>query len=216
MKTLTAFGILFFALSFCGITDKIKEKFQDTSKTADSKTTDNSNSAKTGSDSGGDVDKPELTDKQQEILDSGKETKWEEQGIAWTLPGGWSKMDVKKESFNYGSPKTGFLIGTISVMPASFPSETSINAYHSQALEQLKNGKYENVRWLEIDGIKGVEWVEAPAEDKGDPRRHQWIGFRNYQGQNQQLNIMVTTKSGDFDSKKDTFAAVLYSMKFDK
>lgn len=216
MKTLAAFGILFFALSFCGIMDKIKEQVQEKSNSSNSKTTDDSNSGTKDSKSSDDIEKVELTSKQEETLEGGEEVKWKDQGMTFTLPKGWSKMDVKKESFTYGSPKTGFLIGTISIMPASFPSETSLDAQHTQALEQLKNGKYENVRWLEIDGIKGVEWVEAPAEDKSGPRRHQWIGFRNYQGQNQQLNIMVSTKSEEFDNKKDTFAAVLYSMKFDK
>lgn len=210
-----AFGVLFFALSFCGIIDRIKEQVQEKSNSSSSNTAGNSNSAKTDSDSG-DVEKAKLNSKQEEILDGGNDVKWENQGITFTVPKGWNKMSVQKESFNYGSPKTGFLIGTISVMPDNFPSETSLDATHTQALQQLKNGKYENVRWLEINGIKGVEWVEAPAEEKGSPRRHQWIGFRNYQGQNQQLNIILSTNSSEFDAKNDTFSAILYSMKFDK
>jgi hypothetical protein len=215
MKSFFVFGILFFALTFCGITDRIKQAVDETSETAES-----TNKAETNSDASesgdGDVAKAELSARHKEILEGGKDVKWDEQGITFTVPsGGWNKMDVKKESFNYGSPGTGFLIGTISPMPDSVPGETSLKAQHTQALEQLKNGKYENVRWLEIDGVKGVEWVEAPAEDKGSPRRHQWIGFRNYQGQNQQVNMMVSTDSGKFDDKKDTFAAILYSMNFD-
>ncbi|MCB1023820.1 MAG: hypothetical protein KDB79_05500 [Acidobacteria bacterium] len=216
MKSLLAFGILFFALSFCGITDKIKERMEQVNTPDSTTKTGDNDSPDTSKDSGGDVEKAELSAKQKEILDGGSEAKWDDQGITFTVPDGWKKMDVKKESFNYGSPKTGFLIGTISVMPANFPADTSLNATHTSALEQLKNGKYENVRWLEIDGVKGVEWVEAAKEDAGDPRRHQWIGFRNYQGQNQQLNIMVSTKSSEFNDKKDDFAAILYSMKIDK
>ena len=125
-------------------------------------------------------------------------------------------MDVKKESFNYGSSDGAFLIGSISVMPDNFPSEVSLNATYESSLQQLKNGKYENARFLEIDGIKGVEFVEAPPEDKTSPRRHQWIAFRNYQGQNQQLNIMVSTRGNNFDKHRDNFSAVLYSMKIDK
>lgn len=216
MKSLLAFGILFFAISFCGITDKIKESVEKVNSPESTTKPDKSDSTDTTSTDGGDVEKAELSSTQKEILDGGSEAKWEDQGITFTLPGGWNKMDVKKETFNYGSPKTGFLIGTISVMPADFPAETSLNATHTSALEQLKNGKYDNVRWLEIDGVKGVEWVESAKEDSGDPRRHQWIGFRNYQGQNQQLNVMVSTKSSEFNDKKDNFAAILYSMKIGK
>jgi hypothetical protein len=153
---------------------------------------------------------------QQSIQDAATDVKWDEQGIAWKLPSGWPKMEVRKESLNYGSPANGFLIASISVMPSSFPSEASIDATYTSSLEQLKQGKYESARWLEIDGVKGVEWVEAMPEDKDGPRRHQWIGFRNYQGQNQQLNIMVSTKGSNFDKQRDTFAAIMYSMKIPK
>jgi acyl-CoA synthetase (AMP-forming)/AMP-acid ligase II len=34
-----------------------------------------------------------------------------------------------------------------------------------------------------IDGVKGVEWTEALKENDGT-RRHQWIAFRRFQGQN--------------------------------
>ena len=220
MKSLLAFGILFFALSFCGITNKISEQIKE--RTSKPETVEKPGDDTDGADSkpkgDGDVEKAELSPAQMKILDDGSEAKWAEQGITWTLPGGggWNKMSVNKTMLNYGSPKTGFLIATISTMPADFPSDTSIDATYSSALEKLKNGDYESVRWLEIDGIKGVEWVESMPEDKGDPRRHQWIGFRNYQGNNQQLNIMVSTKGSAFDEKKTEYAAIMYSMKIGK
>ena len=153
---------------------------------------------------------------QQAIIDGSSETKWDAQGLSWKLPTGWPQMQVMKESLNYGSPANGFLIASISVMPASFPADVSLDATYTSSLEQLKQGKYEAVRWLEIDGVKGVEWIEAMPEDKDGARRHQWIAFRNYQGQNQQLNIMVSTKGSNFDKQRDTFAAIMYSMKIPK
>jgi len=124
-------------------------------------------------------------------------------------------MQVSKDSFNYGSPANGFLIASISVMPDSFPAEISINATYDAALEQLKQSNYEKVRWLEIDGVKGVEWSEALKEKDGI-RRHQWIAFRKYQGQNQQLNIIISTNGANFEKQKDAFAAIMYSMKIAK
>ena len=125
-------------------------------------------------------------------------------------------MVVKKELFNYGSPNAGFLIASISTMPANFPMEISQDATLKGALEKLENGDYESVRWLEIDGIKGIEWVEAMPEDEDDPRRHQWIASRIYEGKTQLVSIMVSTKGSRFDAKKEIFAAILYSMKFEK
>jgi len=207
MKSILSFGVLLFALAFCGIGDRLKNLGGGGS---------DSGSSNSSSTSDASVEKPKLSSAQQSIQDGASEVKWPEQGISWKLPAGWPKMDVKKETFNYGSPASGFLIGTISVMPSSFPADVSIKATYDAALEQLKQGKYARARWLEIDGVKGVEWVEAPPEEKNGIRRHQWIAFRNYQGQNQQINIIISTDGNKFEKQEDTFAAILYSMKIPK
>ena len=83
-------------------------------------------------------------------------------------------------------------------------------------MQQLKNGKYESVRMLEIDGVEGVEFTEAAPEEKDGIRRHQWIAYRTYLGQKQQVNVMTTTKASNFAKNKDTFSAIMYSTKFVK
>jgi hypothetical protein len=210
MKFLS-FAILFFALAFCGIGDRLK------GLSGGGSSNSASNAGGTAPTKSGDasVEKPTLSGAAQEIQDNSTETKWEEQGISWKLPAGWPKMQANKDSFNYGAPGKGFLIASISVMPDSFPADVSINATYDSALEQLKQGNYERVRWLEIDGVKGVEWSEALKEKDGI-RRLQWIAFRKYQGQNQQLNVMVSTTGTNFDKQKDTFTAIMYSMKIPK
>ena len=213
MKSILTLGLITFALTFCGLGDKLKQVSSGNSGTNSSSSSSSSSSSKTSS---GSVEKPSPTSAQQAIIDGGTEVKWEEQGISWSLPASFKKQQVMKESFNYGAPGTGFLIASISVMPDSFPSETSLEATHTQALEQLKQGKYESVRLLEIDGVKGVEWVESMPEIKDGARRHQWIAFRRYLGQNQQLNIMVSTDGDKFEKQRDTFAAIMYSMKIPK
>ena len=205
---LLAFGILFFALTFCGLGERLKN-------VAGSGSSSNSDPSKSSTGGSG-AEQPTLTAEQQKIQDSSNEVKWDAQGISWKLPTGWPQMQMMKESANFGAPGVGFLSATISIMPADFPSQASIDATFTQALEMLRQGKYEKVRWLEIDGVKGVEWVESMPEIKDGARRHQWIAFRNFQGQNQQLNIMVSTEGNKFDSKRDTFAAIMYSMKIAK
>ena len=101
-------------------------------------------------------------------------------------------------------------------MGDDFPSDISLKATYDSSLQQLKNGKYESARYLEIDGIKGVEFLEAVPEDKDGIRRYQWIAFRKYQGQNQQLNIMLSTTQNKWDKHKDEFPAIMYSMKIAK
>jgi hypothetical protein len=211
MKSILTLGLITFALTFCGLGDRLKQMSGSNNGTANS-----SSSSSSSKSSSGDVETPKPTAAQQAIIDSGSEVKWDEQGISWRLPATFKKMSVMKESLNYGSPGSGFLIASVSVMPDNFPSESSIDAYYSQALEQLKQGKYESVRWLEIDGVKGVEWVEAMPEIRDGARRHQWIAYRRYLGQNQNLNIMVSTDGDKFEKHRDTFAAIMYSMKIPK
>lgn len=162
--------------AFCGIGNRIKQM---------SGGSGNSNSASnsatgTKTSSGGSFETPTLTSAQQSIQDAAQEVSWTEQGISWKLPSAWKKMDLGKETFNYSAPDNAALLVNISPMSADFPVDVSTTAYYGLAVQQMKNGKYEKVRYLEIDGVKGVEWVEAPPEWKDDPRRHQWIGYRSY------------------------------------
>ena len=210
MNLLLSLGALVVALSFCGLSERLQ------GLTGSSNSGVNSPASNSPGPGAAKAEKPKLSAAQQSILDSATETAWADQGLAWKLPAGWKKMDVKKESFNYQSPDNAFLLVNISVMPDNFPMDVSLNAYHEQALQQLKNGKYEAVKLVEIDGIPGVEFVEAMPEDKSGPRRHQWIGYRNYLGQKQQLNVMTSTKGTNFDKHTDDFQAILYSMKATK
>ena len=210
MNSILPLGIIIFALTFCGLGDRLKGTSTGNGGAV------NGTSSGAAKSSSGSVEQPKPTAAQQAIIDGGTEATWDAQGISWRLPSGFKKMQVLKESFNYGSPAAGFLIASISVMPDDFPSESSIDATYTSALEQLKQGKYENVRWLEIDGVKGVEWVESMPEIKDGARRHQWIAFRKYLGQNQQLNVMVSTDGDKFDARRDSFAAIMYSMKIPK
>lgn len=211
MKLLMLVAAFGFFVSLCGLTEKLRSISSGGQSNSQSDTP-----SKSGNSSDGEVEKAKLTSEQQAIADAATETRWEDQGISWRLPSGWKKTDIKKENALFSGPDGTFLIPTISVMPDDFPSDVSLKATYDSALQQLKNGKYETVRYVEIDGIKGVEWLETMPEDKSGPRRHQWIAFRRYLGQNQQLNIMLSTKGSNFDRHRTDFPAILYSMKIGK
>lgn len=209
MNSLILLGLIFFALTFCGLSDRLKSLQGNTGSGSNSA----SNSSK-GSTT--DAEKPSLSSAQQAIADKATETKWDEQGMSWRFPSGWKKMDVKKEQFNYNGPDNAFFSVTISTMSNDFPVDSSLTAYYDEALQQMRNGKYEKARYLAIDGIKGVEFIESPPEDKSGVRRHQWIAYRNYLGQSQMLNVMLSTTGTVFEKHRDDFPAILYSMKSTK
>ena len=148
MRSLLTLGLISFALTFCGLSEKLKQVSgtNGSSNTATSPANSASNSSSAPA-----AGKPELTGAQKTILDSAQEVKWDDQGLSWKLPPGWSKMQVAKETFNYKSGDNAFLLVNISVMPDSFPMDASLNAYYEQAMQQLKNGKYESAKMVEID-----------------------------------------------------------------
>lgn len=215
MKALLSLGLIAAAMTFCNLADRLKQVTgngdgANRSVNSGPGSPSNNNSGQTK----GDV--AEMSPSQRAIADAAAETAWNEQGISWRLPVGWKKMDVKKEMFNYSGPDGTFLLVNISPLPDNFPMETSMNAYYEQAMQQLKNGKYQSAKITEIDGVMGVEFIEAPPEEKNGIRRHQWIGYREYLGQKQQVNVMTTTSGSKFDKHNDAFTAIMYSAAFTK
>jgi hypothetical protein len=207
---LISVGTLLFALAFCGLSDRLKQL---AGGNGNASSTNGGGVSKSGN---GSVETAKPTSAQQAIIDGGSEAAWDDQGLSWRVPSGWKKMDVKKITFNYESPDNAFLLVNISELGDNFPMETSLQAYYDQAMQQLRSGKYADVKMVSIEGIPGVEFTEAPPEGKDDVRRHQWIGYRRYLGQVQQLNVMTSTKASNFAKHAADFAAILYSMKATK
>ncbi len=215
MNLFVALGLLAFALSFCNLSQRLAQFKSGDSGNRNSSVASPADRLKSPAENET-AEKPRLSAEQQAIFDRGESVEWKEQGMFWTLPAKWSKMSVGKTTFNYNSPDQAFLLVNISVMADDFPSDVSLRATYESALQQLKNGTYANVRYLEIDGVKGVEFIEAMPEDKGDARRLQWLAYRNYLGQNQMLNVMLSTRGDNFERQSDVFPAILYSMKIAK
>jgi hypothetical protein len=214
MKSIALLGLITFALTFCGLSERFKSASGGANSGSNGAANGSTTSSKTGSSP--DSEKASLTPSQEAAIAGGETISWDQQGLKWTVPKGWKKMDVSKLQFNYQSPDNAFLLVGISEMSDDFPMEASMKAEYDQAMQQLKQGHYQTVRMLNIDGIDGVEFVEAPPEDKEGVRRHQWIGYRSYVGQKQQLNVMLSTKGSNFDKHKDDFPAIKYSMKATK
>lgn len=206
MKILVAIGLFLFALSFCNIT----ERFTDEKSFKPSEENGDTNTTEPKGETDVEVEKAKLTPEMDKLLAG--EIKWEEQGLSWRVPKGWKQMTKSRNALNYSSGDGAFLLVNISPMSDDFPVDASVKAYYDQSVQQMKNGKYKSVQYTEIEDVKGVEFVESSPEDGGDPRRHQWIAYRNYGDQVQMLNVMLSTNGNNFDKKADEFQAILYSM----
>ncbi|MDT4965537.1 MAG: hypothetical protein QOJ64_274 [Acidobacteriota bacterium] len=208
---------------------KVGQKFdQGNSGSPGASTTGNSGSStgssttQTGSSTSADtaggqsVELPKPTAAQLAAIEGGQEAKWDQQGMSWTVPKGWVKEKAENTMFNWRSTGGGdfqFLIVSISPMGEDFPTDISLKAFYDGAVTRKKNGEVEEVRWLELDGVKGVSFREAMPEGAEDPRRLQWMTYRKFAGQTQMVNLILSTKGRNFDKSLDTLYGILYTTK---
>ncbi len=127
------------------------------------------------------------------------------------------KRKNESKSFMMRSPGGGdaaSLIVSISPMDESFPDRRcAFRLRYEQAKDRAKNGEVDEVKWVEIDGLKGVQFREANPEKPDGHRRLQWLAYRKYTGQVQGINVMLATQGKDFERHKDAMYGILYSMK---
>ncbi len=207
MKQLIAIAVLVFVVAACNLSDKFKR-----AETSSSNSNSNSSSSSSTTSGGESVEKPNPTAAQTAALAGGQEVKWDEQGITWTVPAGWKKTNSDKNIFQAGN-NGAFLIVSISALAEDFPTDISLNAFHEGAKVRKKNGEVDELKWLELDGARGVEFRESKPQMADDIRRLQWMTYRKYANQTQLVNMILSTSGGKFDSRSDELYAIIYSTK---
>lgn len=203
MKHVLTVVFICFALSLCNLSERLHG----------GGSTNKSGSSSSG---GGTVERAQPTSAQTAALAGGKEAKWERQGMSWTVPPEWTESENESKSFMWRSPggsDAASLIVSISPMGDDFPTEASLDAYYDGAKTRAKNGEVDELKWVEIDGLKGVQFREANPEKPDGHRRLQWIAYRKYLGQVQMVNLMLATQGGDFARHQDAMYGILYSTK---
>lgn len=206
MKTLPILLVLGLALSLCNLTNKLKGG-------GSSGGSSKSAPADTG---GAAVEQAEPTAAQTAALAGGQNVAWDRQGMSWTVPPNWSKTSEESKELLWRSPGSSDaanLIVSISPMDESFPTEDSIKAFYDGAKTRAKNGEVDELKWLEIDGLTGVQFRESNPEKPDGIRRLQWLAYRKYAGQVQMVNLMLSTQGKDFARHQDAMYGILYSTK---
>lgn len=208
MKHLSTIIVLGLALSLCNLSSRLKSG--------------NSNGAGGGGgvngtkSNSGPVEHAQPSAAEIAALVDGRDVKWDQQGMSFTVPPKWSQATNETKMLVWRSPGSGdaaSLIVNISPMAEDFPTDVSINAFYEGAKTRAKNGEVDEVKWLEIDGVKGLEFREANPEKPDDQRRLQWMAYRKYAGQVQLVNLMLATQGKDFQRHQDAMYGILYSTK---
>lgn len=204
MKQISALLLLGLALTLCNLSDRLK-------------TADNSSSpGKSSSSDSGAAEKPVPTAAQTQALAGGTTAKWDNQGMSWSVPANWKESSNESKQLLWRSPggsDAANLIVSISTMDESFPTDISIKAFYDQANTRFKNHEVDELKWLELDGVKGVQFRESDPEKPDGIRRLQWMAYRKYAGQVQLVNVMLSTEGKSFLKHQDAMYGVLYSTK---
>jgi len=164
-----------------------------------------------------DAEGPQPTAAQTAAISGGQTLRWEQQEMSWTVPQRWTKQTAESTSFLWRSPGSwdaANLIVSVSPMGADFPTDVSLSAFYDQAATRKQNGEVSEYQYLKLGGVKGVMFREASPEGEDSPQRLQWLGYRDYKGQKQMINIMLATRGKDFARHEDTMYGILYSTRF--
>lgn len=207
MKHIPLMLVLGIALSLCGLTSKLKK--------GTSNSNDSNNSSATASDDA-QAERPVPTAAQTAAISGGQTVSWDAQGMSWTVPANWSKSSEESKQLLWRSPGSfdaANLIVSISPMDESFPTEISIKAFYDGAKTRAKNGEVDELKWVELDGLKGVQFRESNPEKPDGIRRLQWLAYRKYAGQVQMVNLMLSSSGKGFPQHEDAMYGVLYSTK---
>jgi hypothetical protein len=205
MKHILVIICIGFALSLCNLSSRFKGK---------STSTGSSGSSSSADAGGSTAEHGTPTAAQAAAIAGGQEVKWEKQGMSWTVPASWKEHEKETLSFTWSAPgSSANLIVSISPMGETFPTDASINAWYDQAKTRAKNGEVDELKWVEIDGLKGVQFREANPEKPDGIRRLQWMAYRKFAGQIQFINVMLASNGKDFDSHKNEMYGILYSTK---
>src|SRR5215831_17792423 len=182
----------------CNLTSKLKSGNNSNSGSSSSST-----SGKSSKIDGEPVEKANPTAAQSAAIANGQEVKWDQQGITWTLPANWKKVEVRNENLSYGG-NGAFLTVAISPLPQMENLvDTSLKAMFESAKTQQKIGKYDEVRWLELDNVRGVGFRESKQEMADDIRRLEWQAYRKYAGSTQMITLILSTSSANFPKHED-------------
>ncbi len=147
------------------------------------------------------------------LITSEQEAAWKEQGLSFTLPAGWSRIELDTpmpDTVNWkGQQGARLLIDVLSGREISSP-DNELQTEYERRLYQQKQGKFDEVRYLTLDGVKGLLRRSA---DKQRVSLH-WDTFRKHEGKFQYLNVYLSVPTYSFKQRQSELYGILHSIHF--
>jgi biopolymer transport protein ExbD len=147
------------------------------------------------------------------LITSEQEAAWKEQGLSFTLPAGWSRIELDTpipDTMNWkGQQGARLLIDVLSGREISSP-DNELQTEYERRLYQQKQGKFDEVRYLTLGGVKGLL---RRSTDKERVSLH-WDTFRKHEGKFQYLNVYLSVPTYSFKQRQSELYGILYSIHF--
>lgn len=152
---------------------------------------------------------------------NGQQYTWADGGVSVTLPKNWEKRSESPAGFrwmiSYDS-KLQISDLAINVNEMINPrGEIPADALESDMrfqLNQQKAGKVAEVKYLTIDGVKGVFHREADGNAPYNARGLVWKSLRTFRGKRQLLLFNLTVTERNNAKFRGELEKILYSIKF--
>jgi hypothetical protein len=149
----------------------------------------------------------------------GKTITWAEKGISFTVPKDWQrdKNDESDDMTWIGPANAKILIHIAPYKPES--GNASIESETAEFYESHKRYNEENLRYLEISGVKGVYYLRSQKgwDEHSRPQDQKltvWAGQRMYKGVRQVIFVHVTSPAETFTKDRNELYEILQSIKF--
>jgi len=139
---------------------------------------------------------------QQTVL-NGQTIRWQKYGITFTVPPNWTKDttlsdredrlgDHTTDEQTWRGAKDQRFEMLVDTCETDFPA--SIDEMLAADLKSSAgNSAYQDVRYLEINGVKGLSWRQ------GDDLNIRWLTYRHYKNKAQMIGITAAGSQNDLD-----------------
>lgn len=161
---------------------------------------------------GAEVERAAPTEAQRAALEGGTPVAWDGYGLAWTVPAGWRERASGPGELVWADEAgAASLSASATPMPESLAAGAGLNAIYQEAVDRRRDGMYTEVRLLELDGLRGVTFLEGPPADAAAGRSVHWQAYRSGDGRAELVNLVLSAPAATFADSADTLYAILYS-----
>jgi len=144
--------------------------------------------------------------------------KWAKYGMSFKVPAVWRKTDEDEEGLSYVGPGNLKLFVHVALYKEEYGGFSIEHETESFYEDHRKAGE-QDLRYLEIDGLKGVHYLRDDRTWDARYRMYDakliiWNGQRIYKGSRQIITINMSSPAGSFGKDRDTLYQILQSIKF--